>query len=479
MTEKTVSGRSFSETDQIVFAKLSGDCNPMHMDAVAARRTQAGAPVVHGIHMLLWSLDILAAAQPGMAPLTGLKVRFDKMVYLGDRVVAILTQFDESGVRLELRVNGNSTSQIMASFTAARAASPMSHEASTPILPPRPIALTLEEAADQSGSVAFASSAEEVATKFPAIVKLMGVGWVRSILATTTLVGMVCPGLHSIFGGLTLAAPPADNEAEALAFRVTKIHPKFRVVRMDVSGPGMAASIESFVRHPPTAQAAIADLARLVEPNVFAGSTALVVGGSRGLGELTAKLLIAGGAHVIATYAVGALEAESLAAEIRQWGGRCDVMHYDATKPVSAQLEGLTAAPTHLYYFATPGIFRSKAELFVPTRFDEFRAIYIDGFYDLFMALRAGAHDRLAAFYPSSIAVNERPADMTEYAMAKAAGEALCVDINAFVPGAHIVVSRLPRLPTDQTATLIPTEANNPVEVMLPIIHEVQRRGDL
>jgi acyl dehydratase/NADP-dependent 3-hydroxy acid dehydrogenase YdfG len=477
VTETTVSSKVFNEADQVEFAKLSGDYNPMHMDPVAARRTQAGAPVVHGIHMLLWGLDALAAAQPAMTPFTGLKVRFDKMVYVGDRVEAIVIQFDDAGARLELRVNGNSTSQIMASFAPPRAASQMIVETSQPVLPKEPITLTLEDAADRSGNVAFASSAEDVMAKFPSIARVMGTGWVRSILATTTLVGMVCPGLHSIFGGLTLSAPPVNHQAEALAYRVTKTHPKFRVVRMDVVGPGMAASIESFVRHPPTAQASIFDLARLVQPGAFAGTTALVVGGSRGLGELAAKLLSAGGAHVIATYAVGAIEALALTEEIRRWGGKCDVLRYDATKPASAQLRDLPAAPTHLYYFATPVIFRSKAGLYVPERFDEFRRIYVDGFYELFMALRPGAENRLAAFYPSSVAVEERPADMTEYTMAKAAGEVLCADIRSFVPGSHIVINRLPRLPTDQTATLIPTESANPLDVMLPIIHEVQGGG--
>jgi acyl dehydratase len=48
--------RVFTETDQKRFASVSGDYNPMHMDALQARRTQAGAPVVHGINLFLWAL---------------------------------------------------------------------------------------------------------------------------------------------------------------------------------------------------------------------------------------------------------------------------------------------------------------------------------------------------------------------------------------------------------------------------------------
>jgi len=47
---------------------------------------------------------------------------------------------------------------------------------------------------------------------------------------------------------------------------------------------------------------------------------------------------------------------------------------------------------------------------------------------------------------------------MTEYRMAKIAGEMLCTSMNR--AGVHIIVSRLPRLLTDQTAT-VPVETEN------------------
>ena len=51
--------KRFSPTDQSAFAKLSGDYNPIHIDEVAARRLLFGAPVVHGVHALLWCLDAI------------------------------------------------------------------------------------------------------------------------------------------------------------------------------------------------------------------------------------------------------------------------------------------------------------------------------------------------------------------------------------------------------------------------------------
>ena len=49
--------RSFTYEDQIAFAELSGDYNPLHIDAVYSRRLLFGSSIVHGIHALLWGLD--------------------------------------------------------------------------------------------------------------------------------------------------------------------------------------------------------------------------------------------------------------------------------------------------------------------------------------------------------------------------------------------------------------------------------------
>jgi hypothetical protein len=58
---------------------------------------------------------------------------------------------------------------------------------------------------------------------------------------------------------------------------------------------------------------------------------------------------------------------------------------------------------------------------------------------------------------------------MTEYAMVKAAAEILCADLMA-ATGLSIAVPRIPRVLTDQTATVPPVETQDPVAVMLPLL---------
>ena len=59
--------------------------------------------------------------------------------------------------------------------------------------------------------------------------------------------------------------------------------------------------------------------------NEFAGRTALVTGGSRGLGEAFCRLLAAEGCRVIVNYAHGAGAAEAVAREIHGRAVQCDI----------------------------------------------------------------------------------------------------------------------------------------------------------
>ena len=63
-TQPALATRVFRHDDQLAFARLSSDWNPMHLDAAFARRTQVGAPVVHGIHHLCWAANEVLRAHP-------------------------------------------------------------------------------------------------------------------------------------------------------------------------------------------------------------------------------------------------------------------------------------------------------------------------------------------------------------------------------------------------------------------------------
>jgi acyl dehydratase/NAD(P)-dependent dehydrogenase (short-subunit alcohol dehydrogenase family) len=477
-----LAAKTFDAEDQVRFTALTGDSNPMHSDSISARRTPAGAPVVHGVHTLLWLLDVIAAHHAEIANISTLKVHFRKMAYLGERVEAWITRLSLDKLQAQATIDGVAVITVSATIGPALPAQRLAPDGPSEPLLRRitPCDLTPEDIEGKSGRAPFAADPLEMERAFPGAARLLGARRVAALGCSSYLVGMVVPGLHSIYVSLALSTI-VDTEAEnELRYAVTSVDPRFRRVEIAVTGAGVSGSLCAVIRGAPVSQAPMDRVARLVDRGEFAGSTVLVVGGSRGIGEVTTKLLAAGDGKVIITYATGRIEADQVVAEIHRWGGRCEAIPYDIHHNALAQLQSLSQAPTHLYYFATPIILRRKASLFTLGRFEEFNTFFVQGFLRLVEAALSLRPEGVVAFYPSSQFVVDRPADMTEYAMSKAAAEVLCADIGRYLPGVRVVVERLPRLLTDQTASLDPTELEDPLSVMLPIIrrmHESPRRA--
>jgi acyl dehydratase/NAD(P)-dependent dehydrogenase (short-subunit alcohol dehydrogenase family) len=461
--------RVFTDADQARFAGLSGDRNPIHLDPLAARRTQAGAPVVHGVHAVLWSLETLIADGRIAAPIASLGVQFLKFVYTDTEVALFAVRETPAALRAELVADGVTAVRIDVAYGS-------NDDAEAPALSTRDAAVhATPRACDFAelracAGVLGALPADRAAAMFPAVAARLGAPRTAAVVQLSTLVGMVCPGLHSIFGGFTVRAVAISPQSERLSFSVSGADERVRMLILAVAGGGVAGELTAFVRRAPAPARGLAEIAQHVRPGEFASTTALVVGGSRGLGAATARALAAGGGRVVVTYRVGEAEARELAAEIGP--ERCRAVRYDARAGAPEQLAGLDWDVTQLYYFATPHIFRQKAGWWEPDRFTELCEVYVNGFARICAALRERPGE-LIAFYPSSVAVDERPRDMAEYGAAKAAGEMLCADMNRFARGVRVVVKRLPRTDTDQTATLVGAPSADPLDVMLPVVREL------
>src|SRR5437879_962428 len=102
MTTSALSSRRFTFEDQLEFAEISGDWNPMHVDPIAARRTIYGGVVVHGIHSLLWALECVAQTTGGKRGLAHLKTEFKRQMHLDDVISCQLLRLDNNDFKLNL-----------------------------------------------------------------------------------------------------------------------------------------------------------------------------------------------------------------------------------------------------------------------------------------------------------------------------------------------------------------------------------------
>ena len=474
MTTTGCAGLTVSLAESLAFARLSGDFNPLHVDAVTARRLQFGTTVVHGMHLFLRALDLLAAQDLFVrhAPRT-LSATFNNPV-LTDEVFDLRVSIDLSRVRISGETAGRpaltGTIDLLPSLAApalvedaefAPTNSRVSH------FPPTAI----------EGTVPLRLSSKLLAEIFPALARLGAASWIAELLATTHIVGMRCPGMDSIFSGFRLSrASDSSNPSGSMHFRVTGTEARFRLARMQVAGACFTGTVDTFFRSPPVPQRAMKDIAAVVSVDAFVGHRVLVVGGSRGLGELTAKICAAGGADVTITYARGNVDAERVCEEARALDRTCRAY------PLDVSIDGMTNAPewlarahfSHVYFFATPHISKGSGR-WDSQLFNRFVSIYVTAFAALVehvMSGHRGEPGSVNFLYPSSIFVTRPEAGFAEYAVAKAAGEALCSQILRR-SDVRVAAPRLPRLRTDQTSSLSDTSAVDAFPVILDVVRNL------
>jgi acyl dehydratase/NAD(P)-dependent dehydrogenase (short-subunit alcohol dehydrogenase family) len=471
MTDEFLASRTFSLNDQIAFAQLSSDWNPMHLDQAFARRTQIGAPVVHGIHNLAWAADAVLQSHP--LRIANIRARFVQPLYLDEAAFIRIRNRTDTGIEFEVVAANTVVALIKLSSKpgklVARTAQPAT-SAATSIS--QPADLPFEQLSGQAGAVATGDG--DAQPLFAALTQSIGLPAVKALLATSQIVGMACPGLHSLFAGLEVNCDPNSDGQSTLAYAVTKVDARFRSLQIEVSGSGITGRLDAFARPPPPSQPDMTEISARVAENPFAGQRSLIVGGSRGLGEVTAKIVAAGGGCAVLTYKESRHEAERVSADILRAGGQCEILRYDALVPAAAQLSQLGVVDC-CYYFATPKIFQRKSALYEPQKLRTFLSFYADGFFDLCTALAHDGPRKVPVFYPSTVAIDEAVSATTEYAMAKMAGETLAKCLNEFMSGIHVICRRLPRILTDQTATVGVASADNALDVMLPIVYEVQQ----
>ena len=449
--------RRFEWADQLEFARLSGDHNPLHVDPLAARRLLFGEPVVHGIHLLLWVLEVIMPAMQGLAASEGrsIRVRFRKPVFVGE-IVRLTVSDEEAGVlQCVLRCNETVLMSVRIAVGDAPAETPSSLPSTVRVsaASTSPDAPGLDDLAGLHGALALpADSAPMLAARFPALTAWIGADRVGALALLSTLVGMRVPGLHSLFAALTVRVGARTGGAAPsprLDYRVTTVSTQFRLIRSHATAAGVEADVEAFCRPTPGTQGAAAIEAAL-PAGAFSGRSLLVVGGSRGLGGLAALMTAAAGARVVITYARGANEARALAQRPGIAATRLDVAAL-----TDEALDACFAKPVDtLIYCATPHIFFRRTRPLHADRLSAFMACYITGFARVFERFAAQAAPGAHCLHPSSVVAGQNDTDTVEYRLAKQAGEALCSSLEALYPQIALHYPRLPRLDTDQTALI-------------------------
>lgn len=457
-----------------LFARASGDFNPLHVDPVAARRTQFGATLIHGVFGTLRALDLLlATAVEPQQTLQRLKVKYTRPVQQGRRIMVTASDTAAKAIRLELSAAGNRCQIIDVEFAAnTDAAQTFKPDTAAPVTTCEN--RSIDDCAHLSASVPLRSEAELLATLLPNVAAHLPPAQIATILASTDIVGMRCPGLHSVFAQLNLVfGSSRSTETGELHYRVANADARFDRVEIEIENAFASGSIEAFFRPAPAQQATFGEVIERVTNGEFEGQRALIIGASRGLGEVIAKVLAAGGAELMLTYAAGKKDAERVAAEISAARARPQVCRYDVLAPdCPPEVAAFAQEATHIYYLASPLIEKGESGQFNQALYERYCAYYIDGLSCLANTLmqQRSSESPLALFIPSSVFLEDKIRGFAEYIAAKTAAEEYVQTLPERLRGCRVVSPRLPQLFTDQTSGIRGISQDQTLEVITSML---------
>lgn len=471
---------TISREDTLAFAELSGDYNPLHVDPIAARRFIFGRTVPHGIHVLLAGLERAFCEFHHVVRLCRLRVAFSRPARHAEPLAVHCSVRKAHELEFAILQDDSQLQKVALTFEEQRRASDLAiADTRYPARTPR--ALEFCDVPARSGATPLAVDRALLSSLFPVLARMLPASQLAVLLASTRIIGMECPGLRSVFLDLSIAFDPRPSENPAdLAFDTMRADARTSLVRLKLTGACAQGEATALFRPDPVIQPGCAELASRVDAAEFSGQHALVVGGSRGLGEVAAKLLSMGGAQVAITFARGREDAERVAADIVSHGGQCSALHFDVLDPPAGLTPGQPPSgfrPTHLYYFATPSIQIVKGRSFNGSQFRHYCDYYVDGLSRTLQAV-----DRLfpvddaplTLLYPSTVFVDAPPPGAAEYAAAKAAGEVVARMLARTRASLRVLCPRLPALRTDQTSNVGARAAAEPVAVLLELLREIR-----
>lgn len=451
----------FSKADIESFAEASGDFNPIHVDPIGARRLITGGQTVHGMHTVLFVLNLYYQVRSHVP--NQIRVFLQKPILEGEFV-----EFFCDSQSNETHVTARTAYGQVVSILLIGAGKAVT----TPINSKRPAKkrarnCSFAEIKGKCGTLSIMAAREDIDREFPFANKMLGTHIVASIMAFSRLVGMSTPGLHSIFTGLEIKF--GEQCGCRLGWRVSRhISPKVPI-KITLEAQDFYAELSSFYRPAQVSQPSIRDVKRVIEPKVFSDQRALVLGGSRGLGELVAKCLAVGGARVHITYARGKSDAEKVQKSINRIGGSCAISKLNVENIDSAYRLLKLIKPTHIYFFPSPSI-RHNTHRYNTALFSEYYSIYVTAFCELVRAAAKSIQHPFYIFYPSTVFIETEPKGFAEYINAKLAGERHADLLAAEYINVNIIKERLPPLRTDQTISLTAGEAEPALEMLSGVL---------
>jgi NAD(P)-dependent dehydrogenase (short-subunit alcohol dehydrogenase family) len=298
----------FAAGDLERFAAASGDRNPLHLDAGAARATAFGRPVVHGTLGVWRALGCLTSRRD--RHLARLTVEFPGAMFTGVAYAVHVLEDEADGAEVEIREEDRVLLTMSAVFAPGRFEAAATAGAPAGRAEPAELDVaTLAEATAIEGEYA-PNAAALPWLRRQADLEDVGVGASQqtALLWASYLVGMELPGARALLSGIALrfetaaGPPPWRYRVADVRFDDRFDLLRYRATLTSASGAVATGELKAFVRRDVPRMDAETLASLLPGPAALRDRIVAVTGASRGLGAALARGLALSGAIVHANY---------------------------------------------------------------------------------------------------------------------------------------------------------------------------------
>ncbi len=441
-----------SSEELSAFTEASGDWNPIHYDKEISRRYFTEKPIIHGILSLLKILNEYLFYSK--VHLISIKCNFKYPVYPDIEYKLFCEKLSNSSDNVYLfhedNLLFNCNLKFNNDFKKHFSKSNFKKPSKT-----KPLNQEFKNLKKSNGELILQIDENFFKKNFQSLIDNISKDSLASLVTTSRLVGMICPGLNSIYSSLDIVFNEHYSK-KYLYWEVTSASRKFLPVNISLNSSGLSGSLSAFYREEPVKQISIKELSKKIDKKNLSPQNILVIGGSRGIGEITAKLLSFRNANLKITYNKGLNDADRITNEINEFGFKATNSYLNILD--SELLEKFFNTNEHfdqIYFYASPRIRNSRNKIFDYDLYENYNKYYIKPLIKLSKILSKIKNKKSKVFFPSTIFIDEaKNNSFKEYQASKLLGELIGEDINSKFENIFIFSSRLPRLLTDQTSKI-------------------------
>ena len=167
---------------------------------------------------MLWALEILTSEKPNLQ-LVSLKTFFNHAIGVGEVVQFILKTEDETHAEIQLLARNKQVARIRVAYSFSENWDELIFPDTDPT---RRDCLDRngEQLKKASGGLDLCLNQSETKRRFPNLMRVFPSKQLAELMALTRLIGMECPGLHSIFSDLNLSFSNPKDDRQRLNYEV-------------------------------------------------------------------------------------------------------------------------------------------------------------------------------------------------------------------------------------------------------------------